>query len=162
MKKNIKLLIVAVVAIVMVFGLTATAFAAPYTWSGNNPQISVSQNNRHLNVRLAQVIASHSARRDIVIDGVYGSDSASCVTKFQQWYGLSQDGIVGSATWQSMQEKLIGHGERTEGAYRTWYQQPGYVRQDNTWYAVRRLASENYVWKANTAAPDQNWVAASN
>lgn len=40
------------------------------------------------------------------IDGTYGSRTEAATKKFQQNHGLSVDGIVGTATWNKMKEKI--------------------------------------------------------
>lgn len=62
---------------------------------------------------------SNSAIPTITADGVFGAATERAVRAFQQFYGLSVDGIIGRATWNKLYEVytdiangLLGPGER--------------------------------------------------
>jgi peptidoglycan hydrolase-like protein with peptidoglycan-binding domain len=38
------------------------------------------------------------------VDGNYGDTTKAAVTKFQERNGLAQDGVVGVATWNKLQD----------------------------------------------------------
>ena len=42
------------------------------------------------------------------LDGVYGSETESAVRAFQRTYGLTEDGVVGESTWQSIYNAYRG------------------------------------------------------
>lgn len=48
-------------------------------------------------VRAVQVLLPQ-----LTVDGVFGSHTASAVTKFQEMWGLATDGIVGPITWRTL------------------------------------------------------------
>jgi peptidoglycan hydrolase-like protein with peptidoglycan-binding domain len=48
-------------------------------------------------VRAVQVLLPQ-----LTVDGVFGSDTATAVTKFQEMWGLATDGIVGPITWRTL------------------------------------------------------------
>ncbi len=43
--------------------------------------------------------------RQIAIDGIFGSQTEAAVKEFQTYYGLDVDGIVGSLTWQAINQE---------------------------------------------------------
>lgn len=53
---------------------------------------------------LAFISAFDDAVPQISIDGIFGPATRNAVTAFQREYGLSQDGIVGRATWNKLQD----------------------------------------------------------
>ncbi|MDR0917034.1 MAG: peptidoglycan-binding protein [Oscillospiraceae bacterium] len=55
------------------------------------------------------------------VDGVFGSDTASSVRKFQATRGLVQDGIVGAKTWSALTPYLTGYVTHTVASGDTLY-----------------------------------------
>ena len=47
---------------------------------------------------------NYSALSSVTVDGIFGSATASAVTAFQRYFGLTADGAVGHATWNKLQE----------------------------------------------------------
>ncbi len=59
---------------------------------------------RTLQLRLNRISNNYPAIPKIIIsDGVFGYDTLEAVTEFQRVFGLTQDGIVGQATWYMVQ-----------------------------------------------------------
>lgn len=80
-------------------------------------------------------------------DGDFGGGTASAVRLFQSGYGLSVDGIVGTATWEKLrsvirpiQQALVNHGYNTGGV--------DGIAGENTYNAVVAFQ------KANGLTPD--------
>lgn len=45
------------------------------------------------------------------LDGVYGRQTASAVSRFQRDYGLTTDGVTGNATWKSLKKYALNQSE---------------------------------------------------
>ncbi len=59
---------------------------------------------RTLQLRLNRISNNYPSIPKIIIpDGVFGYDTLEAVTEFQRVFGLTQDGIVGQATWYMVQ-----------------------------------------------------------
>lgn len=57
---------------------------------------------------MLQVLAEYAPSIPRVeIDGVYGSQTRAAVLAFQRFEGLTQDGIVGPATWNAMYDRVL-------------------------------------------------------
>lgn len=98
-------------------GLTADGMVGPMTWrllsdgasgggvSGTSglPLNSGSRGSKVLCVQYACKILCYSPG---AIDGIYGQRTKDAVRRFQQGAGLAADGIVGTATWNKLIEKI--------------------------------------------------------
>lgn len=112
------------------FGLTADGVVGPATWQkmyeiygdvtnqllapnqrpGTYPGSPLRQGSTGRAVREAQyylVLASayYSSIPRINIDGEYGAATTAAVRAFQQLFGLTQDGVIGPATWQALYDQ---------------------------------------------------------
>ncbi len=50
---------------------------------------------------------NYSALSSVTVDGSYGSATVNAVTAFQQYFGLTADGIVGRTTWNKLREVAL-------------------------------------------------------
>lgn len=76
------------------------------------------------------------------VDGSFGTGTEEAVKRFQERYGLSADGIVGTATWEKMrtlikpiQQALVNHGYDTGGV--------DGIAGDKTYSAVMDFQEDN-------------------
>ncbi len=65
---------------------------------------SVNNDVRTLQIRLNRISGNYpSIPKILLTDGIFGSDTEAAVRRFQEVFGLTPDGIVGSATWYNIQ-----------------------------------------------------------
>ena len=105
------------------------------------------------NVRLVQFwlkIARtvYPSLSNVTVDGRFGSATAAAVRRFQTYFGLTSDGVVGRTTWNKMYEvyndianKLLSSSLRP-GEY------PGVLRNGSSGTAVRELQFYLYLMSA--------------
>jgi len=105
------------------------------------------------NVRLVQFwlkIARtvYPSLSNVTVDGRFGSATAAAVRRFQRYFGLTADGVVGRTTWQKLYEvyndianKLLSSSLRP-GEY------PGVLRSGSSGTAVRELQFYLYLMSA--------------
>ncbi len=85
---------------------------------------------------------------NVTVDGKFGSGTAAAVRRFQSYFGLTSDGVVGRTTWNKLYEvyndianKLLSSSLRP-GEY------PGVLRNGSSGTAVRELQFYLYLMSA--------------
>ena len=117
------------------------------------PGTALRQGSSGQNVRLVQFwlkIARtvYSSLSDVTVDGSFGAATAAAVRRFQTYFGLTSDGVVGRTTWNKLYEvyndianKLLSSSLRP-GEY------PGVLQRGSTGTAVRELQFYLYLLSA--------------
>ena len=117
------------------------------------PGTALRQGSSGQNVRLVQFwlkIARtvYSSLNNVTVDGIFGSSTAAAVRRFQTYFGLTSDGVVGRTTWNKLYEvyndianKLLSSSLRP-GEY------PGVLRNGSSGTAVRELQFYLYLMSA--------------
>ena len=117
------------------------------------PGTALREGSSGQNVRLVQFwlkIARtvYSSLSNVTVDGRFGSATAAAVRRFQTYFGLTSDGVVGRTTWNKLYEvyndianKLLSSSLRP-GEY------PGVLRNGSSGTAVRELQFYLYLMSA--------------
>ena len=97
---------------------------------------------------LRRLAAYYSDVPRVAVDGKFGAGTAAAVRRFQSYFGLTSDGVVGRNTWLKLYEvyndianKLLSSSLRP-GEY------PGVLRNGSTGTAVRELQFYLYLMSA--------------
>ncbi len=150
-------------------GLTVDGVVGPATWtelydefrsiqSDNGtpnayPGIVLRQGSSGQNVRLVQFwlkIARtvYSSLNNVTVDGVFGSATAAAVRRFQSYFGLTSDGVVGRTTWNKLYEVYNDIANDLLSASLRPGEYPGVLRNGSTGTAVRELQFYLYLLSA--------------
>ena len=117
------------------------------------PGSPLQQGARGQNVRLIQfwlkiARTMYSSLASVSVDGIFGAATTAAVKRFQTYFGLTSDGIVGRTTWTKLYEvyndianKLLSPSLRP-GEY------PGVLRNGSSGTAVRELQFYLYLLSA--------------
>ena len=117
------------------------------------PGTALREGSSGQNVRLVQFwlkIARtvYSSLSNVTVDGKFGSATTAAVKRFQTYFGLTSDGVVGRTTWNKLYEvyndianKLLSSSLRP-GEY------PGVLRNGSSGTAVRELQFYLYLMSA--------------
>ena len=109
---------------------------------------SAGQNVRLVQFWLKIARTVYTSLESVTVDGKFGAGTASAVRRFQRYFGLTADGVVGQTTWQKLYEvyndianKLLSSSLRP-GEY------PGVLRKGSSGTAVRELQFYLYLMSA--------------
>ncbi len=86
------------------YPLKIDGIVGPATWSRLTPPVIKKKSTGNA-VRLLQEILKDFGYPPIdpgKVDGKFGSQTESAVKEFQDWWGLTVDGIVGAKTWAAL------------------------------------------------------------
>ncbi len=157
------------------YGLTVDGLVGQTTWntvysqfvsiqSDNGspnayPGTALREGDRGENVRLIQFwlkIARtvYSSLDNISVDGIFGAATTSAVRKFQSYFGLSSDGVVGQNTWNKLHEVYNDIANDLLSSSLRPGEFPGTLRRGDSGRAVRELQFYLYMISAyNSAVP---------
>ena len=117
------------------------------------PGTALRQGSSGQNVRLVQFwlkIARtvYSRLNNITVDGIFGSSTAAAVRRFQTYFGLTSDGVVGRTTWNKLYEVYNDIANRLLSPSLRPGEYPGLLRNGSTGTAVRELQFYLYLMSA--------------
>ena len=117
------------------------------------PGTPLRQGSRGQNVRLVQFwlkIARtvYASLRSVTVDGVFGAATTAAVKRFQSYFGLTSDGVVGRTTWQKLYEVYNDIANKLLSANLRPGEYPGLLRRGSTGTAVRELQFYLYLMSA--------------
>ena len=117
------------------------------------PGTPLRQGSRGQSVRLVQFwlkIARtvYTSLRSVTVDGVFGAATTAAVKRFQSYFGLTSDGVVGRTTWQKLYEVYNDIANKLLSASLRPGEYPGLLRRGSTGTAVRELQFYLYLMSA--------------
>ena len=117
------------------------------------PGTALRQGSSGQNVRLVQFwlkIARtvYSSLNNITVDGIFGSSTTAAVRRFQAYFGLTSDGVVGRTTWNKLYEVYNDIANRLLSPSLRPGEYPGVLRNGSTGTAVRELQFYLYLMSA--------------
>ena len=117
------------------------------------PGSPLRQGSRGQSVRLVQFwlkIARtvYASLRSVAVDGVFGAATTAAVKRFQSYFGLTSDGVVGRTTWQKLYEVYNDIANKLLSANLRPGEYPGLLRRGSTGTAVRELQFYLYLMSA--------------
>ena len=151
------------------YGLTVDGVVGQTTWSAvydqfrsiqsDNgtpnayPGTALREGSSGQNVRLVQFwlkIARtvYSSLNNVTVDGKFGSATTAAVKRFQTYFGLTSDGVVGRTTWNKLYEVYNDIANKLLSASLRPGEYPGVLRNGSSGTAVRELQFYLYLMSA--------------
>ena len=90
----------------------------------------------------------YSSLNNVTVDGIFGSSTAAAVRRFQTYFGLTSDGVVGRTTWNKLYEVYNDIANRLLSPSLRPGEYPGVLRNGSTGTAVRELQFYLYLMSA--------------
>ena len=155
------------------FGLTVDGIVGQATWDAvyaqyqsvqsdigtpnKYPGTPLRQGDTGNNVKLVQfwlkiARSTYSSLLDLSVDGIFGAGTRNAVIRFQTYFGLTADGVVGQLTWNKLYEVYNGIANDLLDASLRPGDFPGTLRLGSTGTAVRELQFYLYLVSAYESA----------
>ena len=117
------------------------------------PGTALRQGASGQNVRLIQfwlkiARSVYSRLNDVTVDGRFGAATAAAVRRFQTYFGLTSDGVVGRTTWNKLYEVYNDIANKLLSANLRPGEYPGILRRGSSGTAVRELQFYLYLLSA--------------
>ena len=121
------------------------------------PGTPLRQGDTGNNVKLVQfwlkiARSTYSSLLDLSVDGIFGAGTRNAVIRFQNYFGLTADGVVGQLTWNKLYEVYNGIANDLLDASLRPGDFPGTLRLGSTGTAVRELQFYLYLVSAYESA----------
>ena len=117
------------------------------------PGTALREGSSGQNVRLVQfwlkiARSVYSSLNNVTVDGKFGSATTAAVKRFQTYFGLTSDGVVGRTTWNKLYEVYNDIANKLLSASLRPGEYPGVLRRGSTGTAVRELQFYLYLMSA--------------
>ncbi len=117
------------------------------------PGTALREGSSGQNVRLVQFwlkIARtvYTSLSNVTVDGKFGSATTAAVKRFQTYFGLTSDGVVGRTTWNKLYEVYNDIANKLLSASLRPGEYPGVLRSGSSGTAVRELQFYLYLLSA--------------
>ena len=99
-----------------------TFYAVNWQAPANLSSGSSGQKVRQLQYMLSVAAQYIPSVPEVAVDGIFGAQTRAAVIAFQRWAGLTEDGIVGPTTWNTLYNQVSG---LLSAAQRPSFQYPG-------------------------------------
>ena len=109
---------------------------------------SAGQNVRLVQFWLKIARTVYTNLESVTVDGKFGAGTASAVRRFQRYFGLTADGVVGRTTWQKLYEVYNDIANRLLSSSLRPGEYPGVLRTGSSGTAVRELQFYLYLMSA--------------
>ncbi len=109
---------------------------------------STGQNVRLVQFWLKIARTVYSSLNNVTVDGKFGSSTEAAVKKFQNYFGLTSDGVVGRTTWNKLYEVYNDIANKLLSASLRPGEYPGTLRTGSSGTAVRELQFYLYLMSA--------------
>ena len=117
------------------------------------PGTALREGSSGQNVRLVQfwlkiARSVYSSLNNVTVDGRFGAATTAAVKRFQTYFGLTSDGVVGRTTWNKLYEVYNDIANKLLSASLRPGEYPGVLRRGSTGTAVRELQFYLYLMSA--------------